>query len=355
MRRGEDNPINHALLRESILQSIAYLQSKVYIQEKEVYELVRAFFKEYLGLDYEFTHEELLIELQNIFYDKKLEDQVLNFLRDISKIEYSDEEFPPENLKKILSDFSVIVDVLIKKQTKGKSFLKKLVFWKEHIDEQIPVEREEEEEIVEVLEDMEKNVSADRKKDLFGNQDKPKKETRIIEEKIETNFEKHKLNEEHAQKAVSNSLASLTADLNDHIEKSRQFPKKELALEIPKPEKNELLNEMPLEKSSKESSENSLNNLVTKTKSKNNVNKTHVKNSENKKIMKKNTKKKSVALKNEKPVDNSKKSLPELIEENKKSPKKELYLDIQKKYDALPEEEKNKYYDDVLSAYELVK
>jgi len=61
--RGEDSSkdysINKLILKKAVNKKINFILSKAFISEKEVYYLIRSFFKKFLEIDYEFTSEEL--------------------------------------------------------------------------------------------------------------------------------------------------------------------------------------------------------------------------------------------------------------------------------------------------------
>lgn len=116
-----------ALLREVTQKKIAYLQSKHSLKDVEVYRLIKEFFKEYLHAHYEFTFDELVKELDKVYIEKNLRENVYKLLKDFSTIEYKDEEMPQETLQQVLATFSKLVDALIKSPTEKKQgFLSKL-------------------------------------------------------------------------------------------------------------------------------------------------------------------------------------------------------------------------------------
>lgn len=91
---------------------INYLKSKVKIHEKELYYLIRNFFKELLQLDYEFTHEELVEELGKTYMNQKIHDEFVRIIRTIGQIEYSEKDFNQEELRNLLQDLEKNIDKL---------------------------------------------------------------------------------------------------------------------------------------------------------------------------------------------------------------------------------------------------
>jgi hypothetical protein len=131
-KRGEDASSSSAIQNKLILKKAAskkieHLKSKAYISEKEVYDLVRSFFKKHLTIDYEFTHEELMNELKKIYLSPDLQEKVRDLFEDISKIEHTSKSFTREELESILNDFQGVVDgLIISHYQQKKSFFRKL-------------------------------------------------------------------------------------------------------------------------------------------------------------------------------------------------------------------------------------
>jgi hypothetical protein len=129
-KRGEDSSnsiINKLILKKAVNKRIEQVLAKAFISEKEVYDLIRSFFKKHLSIDYEFTREELMRELKKIYLSPELQEKVKILLDDISAVEHSSRTFTREELEQILRNFKDVVDGLIVShyQQEG-SFLKKL-------------------------------------------------------------------------------------------------------------------------------------------------------------------------------------------------------------------------------------
>jgi hypothetical protein len=129
-KRGDDtssNTQNKLILKKAANKKIEHLRSKAYISDKEVYDLVRSFFKKHLTIDYEFTHEELMNELRKVYLSPDLQEKVKNLFDDISKIEHTSKTFTREELEKILNDFEKVVDgLIVSHYQQKKSFFKKI-------------------------------------------------------------------------------------------------------------------------------------------------------------------------------------------------------------------------------------
>lgn len=132
-KRGEDaslNTQNKLILKKAATKKIEHLKSKAYISEKEVYDLVRSFFKKHLTIDYEFTHEELMNELKKVYLTPELQEKVRNLFEDISNIEHTSKTFTREELEKILKDFQGVVDgLIVSHYQQNKSPFKKIKDW----------------------------------------------------------------------------------------------------------------------------------------------------------------------------------------------------------------------------------
>ena len=129
-KRGEDTgsgAVNKLILKKAVSKRIKQIQAKAFISEREIYELVRNFFKKYLGVDYEFTREELIKELRKVYISPELQEKVKHLFDHISEIEHSSKAFSKEELEKIIAEFRELVDALIVSHyQKEKSFFKKL-------------------------------------------------------------------------------------------------------------------------------------------------------------------------------------------------------------------------------------
>lgn len=129
-KRGEDKDsgtYNKLILKKAVDKRIRQIKEKAFITEREVYDLIRSFFKKYLRVDYEFTREEVLNELKLIYISSELKQKVSHLFHHIAKIEHTSKAFSREELEKVLDEFSSVVDDLVGAHyKKEKSFFKKL-------------------------------------------------------------------------------------------------------------------------------------------------------------------------------------------------------------------------------------
>ena len=114
-KRGEEasSITNKLILKKAVNKRVDHMLSKAYISDKEVYDLVRSFFKKHLTIDYEFTREELLKELKKIYLSPDLQEKVKELFDDVAEIEHTSKDFSKDELAKILDDFRGVVDGLI--------------------------------------------------------------------------------------------------------------------------------------------------------------------------------------------------------------------------------------------------
>ncbi len=103
-------------LHEKTKQRIHQTISKARINEKEVYQLVKEFFMELLELDYEFTHEELIQEMQKTYIDKDNLVVIISFLEQIGEMEFTGKRFTQKELRKLLEDLHNIIDLFVQEQ-----------------------------------------------------------------------------------------------------------------------------------------------------------------------------------------------------------------------------------------------
>ncbi|MBW2991062.1 hypothetical protein KY348_05160 [Candidatus Woesearchaeota archaeon] len=129
-KRGDDagsSTSNKLILKKAVHKRIKQIESKAFVSEREIYDLIRGFFKKYLGVDYEFTHEELIKELRKVYLSREVQEKVNDLFHKISEIEHTSKAFPREHLEQILAEFKVLVDELIVSHyEKEKAFFRKI-------------------------------------------------------------------------------------------------------------------------------------------------------------------------------------------------------------------------------------
>ena len=115
------------LLKKNHHQKIDYVLTKAFINDSDVYKLVKDFFAEYLNLDYEFTHEELSKELNKRFIEESLKKEITIFLAQLSHIQFNNDKHPSQDqLRSMISTFKDIISKLIvfEEQKQKNVFLK---------------------------------------------------------------------------------------------------------------------------------------------------------------------------------------------------------------------------------------
>ncbi len=119
--------VNKLILKKAAHRRAEQIKSKAFISSREVYDLIRGFFKKHLEIDYEFTHDELMKELRKVYLPPDLQSKVHNLFKDVSEIEHSSRSFSREELEQLLVEFKEIVDALIVSHyEKDRSFLRKI-------------------------------------------------------------------------------------------------------------------------------------------------------------------------------------------------------------------------------------
>ncbi|MFH1072056.1 MAG: hypothetical protein V1743_01350 [Nanoarchaeota archaeon] len=111
-KRGE-SVLNRKLFKEVFLKRIHYLMTKRLVTEKEAYNLIKDFFKEYLHLDYEFTEQELQDELKKVYLPNDVRKKLNSLLNDIFRVEYTEKQLEDEKLREHLREFRKIIDILV--------------------------------------------------------------------------------------------------------------------------------------------------------------------------------------------------------------------------------------------------
>ncbi len=102
------------LLKKTYLDKVNYYLSRSIIDDQELFTLVRKFFSEFLKLDYEFTYEELSIELNKVFIRPKVKEQIDTFLLQLSESEYlEDVTLELDEIKQYLTELKGIIEEVI--------------------------------------------------------------------------------------------------------------------------------------------------------------------------------------------------------------------------------------------------
>jgi hypothetical protein len=116
-------------IRDSYLKKVADLEVLGTVDPTELYSLVKNFFAEFLKINYEFTYEELSLELNKILIKPSFKKEIDQFLFDITESEYLLENaLEATELKILMQKFEYIINTLI--IDKEKVFSKESIFKK---------------------------------------------------------------------------------------------------------------------------------------------------------------------------------------------------------------------------------
>lgn len=126
MEEGGERTKRLNSLKKNIIRRIDFLEHKAVIDYKDVYHLIRNFFREYLEKHYEFTFKELQVELKKVFIPSHVKQDVFGLLSMLEHMEYTTKSFEKKELVKILEEFKKIVEALVKAQNKETGFIAKL-------------------------------------------------------------------------------------------------------------------------------------------------------------------------------------------------------------------------------------
>lgn len=114
------------LIKTSFLHRIDFLLGKHNIKDEELYNIIKDFFKDYLNIHYEFTFEELVQELEKVYIDPNLKQEVLEFIEEVGLIEFSDNAYNQNKIKEFLESFAWLIIKLIPLKVKVQVFDKTL-------------------------------------------------------------------------------------------------------------------------------------------------------------------------------------------------------------------------------------
>jgi hypothetical protein len=128
-------------VKQKYLERIQYVISKGLLDQRDLYITIRGFFSEFLKLDYEFTYEELSLELNKVFIKPADKLSIDNFLFDLSESEYlTDKNLEQEEIKDFLTKLESIIQSLISDsnvESKKKGFFEALLKKKPVAEESI--------------------------------------------------------------------------------------------------------------------------------------------------------------------------------------------------------------------------
>lgn len=120
LKRGETNSSSakaaissKKLLGELTHNKITYYLNKTAVTEIELYGVFKDFFNELLELKKEFTCGELLKELDKVYLENETRGKLNSFILAVSKIEYKDDAYTSDDVKKLLVVFDDIVKSII--------------------------------------------------------------------------------------------------------------------------------------------------------------------------------------------------------------------------------------------------
>jgi hypothetical protein len=108
-----------SLLCTSYQKKIAYVLSRSLVTEDDVSSLLRGFFKDFLGLTFSFTMQELKGEMDKKFIAASLKEEICAFLDEYTTEQFSaPQQLTQERLKQYLERFSILIDALNPRQDK---------------------------------------------------------------------------------------------------------------------------------------------------------------------------------------------------------------------------------------------
>ena len=129
-------------IKQKYLERIGYVLGKGLLDQRDLYITIRGFFSEFLKLEYEFTYEELSLELNKIFIKPSDKLNIDNFLYDLSESEYlTDRNLEQDEIKVFLGRLDAIIKSLIPDASDEiikKSFFDKLLNKKSAVEELVP-------------------------------------------------------------------------------------------------------------------------------------------------------------------------------------------------------------------------
>jgi hypothetical protein len=345
---------NRRLLKDVTSKKINYLLSKPFIKEKETYNIIKEFFREYLQQDYEFTYEELIEELRKIYVERSLKNRLMNFLQKISVIEYKDEEIPQESLKQMLKEF----DYLVKNLVKASGAEVKVGFFKRFVRKMAGLEDEAVHTFV-PLESGWTAKGAQQEKPVETAppvaESQPEGMEPVAEESVpEEEPEPKVINEDEVQ--PEQSLSQEVSEVLDQEQVNKDKAEAEKAQEEEKEDAAEITNWAIEDEAAQQEKKES---AFSKAEGVEIAAETPKEEPEVKKKPAKKSVAKKKSVKKEKPVEKDDvgsliQKITDAVKKGDKDSAKSLYKQALSVYNALEEEEKTKYYDRINNIYKEI-
>jgi hypothetical protein len=112
--KDTNNSESKRILLDTIIKRIDYYCSKNAVTDVDLYYLVKDFFRVYLDLAYEFSLDELILELDRIYLDSEQREKAFKFINSIKIVEYNDSTFSEIQIRGYIMEFSEIAKLLLK-------------------------------------------------------------------------------------------------------------------------------------------------------------------------------------------------------------------------------------------------
>ena len=122
-----DKPTKVEVIANS-LQKTKYLLIKSAINDKEVYECYKYFFSNYYELDYEFSAQELLLELDKVYVEENVRKYYDYIINKVASIEFKDNSLNDEELFEVLKVLKTVMVYLKKIKPEKKEGLLSKIF-----------------------------------------------------------------------------------------------------------------------------------------------------------------------------------------------------------------------------------
>lgn len=220
------------LLFESMKKKTSYLLNKPVLEETDLYYFVKDFFREYLLTNKEMSFEEVIQEIDKTYIPKSTKNQIVVFLKKISTIEYADDSFDEDELRKHIKEFSGLVKKMPEKEGSSNSLFSKIfkVFSKkkEAVSEEDKKVKDQGKQIEIELSDIEELPTQDEQ--LYEETELEKVDVDNSEEKSVDEKELELLFEEQTQDEPNDIIHE--SDVETLLKKAQSIQDKDKLLEI---------------------------------------------------------------------------------------------------------------------------
>ena len=109
------------LMLESLVKKAEYYSGNSSVTDNDLYYIVKDFFRKFLDLDYEFSFDELLIEIDKTYMESQYREKTISLIKRVERIEYANAGLSPTEINNLMNEFYLLSKGLLKMSEHKKS------------------------------------------------------------------------------------------------------------------------------------------------------------------------------------------------------------------------------------------